>query len=60
MLAVALGRRDAEESVTAIAKHLGVGRSTLYRTLAAYGEAAATTDAPRITDHRVVPPDNRR
>lgn len=42
MLAVALRRRDAKESVTAIAKHLGVGRSTLYRTLAAYDEAAAT------------------
>ncbi|MER5619024.1 helix-turn-helix domain-containing protein [Streptomyces sp. NPDC002215] len=32
MLAVALRRRDAKESVTAIAGHLGVGRSTLYRT----------------------------
>ncbi|MFB6560787.1 recombinase family protein [Streptomyces sp. NPDC056400] len=42
MVAVALRRRDAKESVTAIAKHLGVGRSTLYRTLAAYDEAAAT------------------
>ncbi|WP_239516371.1 helix-turn-helix domain-containing protein [Streptomyces sp. ICC4] len=30
MLAVALRRRDAKESVTAIVKHLGVGRSTLY------------------------------
>ncbi|MFF5075200.1 helix-turn-helix domain-containing protein [Micromonospora olivasterospora] len=26
-------RQDALESVTAIAKHLGVGRSTLYRAL---------------------------
>ncbi|MER6523042.1 hypothetical protein ABT246_40290 [Streptomyces sp. NPDC001553] len=26
-----------------MAAHLGVGRSTLYRTLAAYDEAAATT-----------------
>ncbi|MFJ9944178.1 recombinase family protein [Streptomyces erythrochromogenes] len=43
MLAVALRRRDAKESVTAIAEHLGVGRSTRYRTLAAYDEAAATT-----------------
>ncbi|WP_053687294.1 recombinase family protein [Streptomyces sp. IGB124] len=59
MLAVALRRRDAKESITAIAEHLGVGRSTLYRTLSAYDEAAATTDAPRITDPRVVPPDNR-
>ncbi|MGO4456590.1 recombinase family protein [Streptomyces sp. M-16] len=43
MLAVALRRRDAKESVTAIAAHLGIGRSTLYRTLAAYDEATATT-----------------
>ncbi|MEV8535843.1 recombinase family protein [Streptomyces sp. NPDC051211] len=43
MLAVALRRRDAKESVTAIAEHLGVGRSTLYRTLAAYDEATAST-----------------
>ncbi|MEU3350969.1 helix-turn-helix domain-containing protein [Streptomyces sp. NPDC037389] len=39
MLAVVLRRRDTKESVTAIAEHLGVGRSTLYRTLAAYDEA---------------------
>ncbi|OKK14926.1 hypothetical protein AMK09_26460 [Streptomyces sp. CB02488] len=39
MLAVALRRRDAEESVTSIARYLGIGRSTLYRTLAAYDEA---------------------
>ncbi|WP_328765327.1 helix-turn-helix domain-containing protein [Streptomyces sp. NBC_00272] len=43
MLAVALRRREAEESVTSIARHLGIGRSTLYRTLAAYDEAAETT-----------------
>jgi predicted DNA-binding transcriptional regulator YafY len=43
MLAVALRRRDTTESVTAIARRLGVGRSTLYRDLAAYDEAAATT-----------------
>lgn len=30
MLAVALRRRDANEPVTSIARHLGVGRSTLY------------------------------
>ncbi|MFF2026700.1 recombinase family protein [Streptomyces sp. NPDC058171] len=41
MLAVVLRRRDANESVTSIARHLGVGRS-LYRTLAAYDEAAVT------------------
>ncbi|MET9468876.1 helix-turn-helix domain-containing protein [Streptomyces sp. NPDC006544] len=39
MLAVALRRRDAKEPVTAIASHLGVGRSTLYRTLSANDEA---------------------
>ncbi|MFE7666436.1 hypothetical protein [Streptomyces celluloflavus] len=32
-------RRAAKESVTAIAAHLGAGRSTLYRTLASYDEA---------------------
>ncbi|MCL7492616.1 MULTISPECIES: helix-turn-helix domain-containing protein [Streptomyces] len=50
MLAVALRRRDAKESVTAIAAHLGVGRSTLYRTLAAYDEAATTTGERDSTD----------
>lgn len=39
---VALRHRDAKESVTSIAEHLGIDRSTLYRTLAAYDEAAAT------------------
>ncbi|MFE7712492.1 helix-turn-helix domain-containing protein [Streptomyces sp. NPDC057486] len=43
-LAVALRRRDANESVTAIARHLGVGRSTLYRVLAAYEDEAGRTD----------------
>ncbi|MEV8334300.1 helix-turn-helix domain-containing protein [Streptomyces niveus] len=46
MLAVALRRRDANEPVTSIARRLGVGRSTLYRTLAAYDEAAATMSSP--------------
>ena len=32
-LAVALARRAKGESVTAIAKHLGIGRATLYRAL---------------------------
>lgn len=32
-LAVARARRDRGESVTTIAKHLGIGRSTLYRAL---------------------------
>jgi DNA-binding phage protein len=34
LLAVALARRERGESVTAIANHLGIGRSTLYRALA--------------------------
>ncbi|MCB5166973.1 helix-turn-helix domain-containing protein [Streptomyces bambusae] len=33
-----LRRCDAKESVTAIARHLGIGRSTLYRTVASYDE----------------------
>ncbi|MFJ4741094.1 recombinase family protein [Streptomyces sp. NPDC088775] len=46
-LAIALRRRDAGEPVTSIARRLGVGRSTLYRTLAAYDEAMAANEAPR-------------
>ncbi|MFD3872096.1 hypothetical protein [Streptomyces sp. NPDC058623] len=42
MLAVDLRRRDAKESVT-VARHLGTGRPTPYRTLAAYDEAMAAT-----------------
>ncbi|MFF2078305.1 helix-turn-helix domain-containing protein [Kitasatospora sp. NPDC058162] len=34
-LAVALRRRDASKPITAIARHHGIGRSTLYRALAA-------------------------
>ncbi|MCX5174449.1 helix-turn-helix domain-containing protein [Streptomyces virginiae] len=45
MLTIALRRRDAKESVTAIAARLGVGRSTLYRTLAAYDEAVTPCQA---------------
>nr|WP_309136681.1 helix-turn-helix domain-containing protein [Streptomyces sp. FT05W] len=45
-LAIALRRRDAKESVTAIAAHLGVGRSTLYRALPAYVEAIAAGREP--------------
>ncbi|NEB59734.1 recombinase family protein [Streptomyces sp. SID8111] len=48
MLAVALRRRDANEPVTSIARRLGVGRSTLYRTLAAYDEAIATGREPDV------------
>ncbi|WP_424532869.1 helix-turn-helix domain-containing protein [Sphaerisporangium viridialbum] len=33
VMAIARARRARGESVTAIAKHLGVGRSTLYRAL---------------------------
>ncbi|MFJ9459977.1 helix-turn-helix domain-containing protein [Kitasatospora sp. NPDC101447] len=46
MLAVALRRGEANEPVTLIARYLGVGRSTLYRTLAAYDEVAATMSSP--------------
>ncbi|WP_201301871.1 recombinase family protein [Streptomyces tendae] len=46
MLAVALRRRDAKESVTAIAEHLGICHSTLYRTLTTYDEAIATSREP--------------
>ncbi|MGW2186915.1 helix-turn-helix domain-containing protein [Streptomyces sp. NPDC001719] len=37
-LAIVLCRGDAGELITAIAKLLGVGRSTIYRTLAAHEE----------------------
>ncbi|MER5930996.1 helix-turn-helix domain-containing protein [Streptomyces sp. NPDC002054] len=43
-------RRDAKESVTAIAAHLSVGRSTLYRILAAHDEAIATGCKPNRPD----------
>jgi DNA invertase Pin-like site-specific DNA recombinase len=33
ILAIARARRERGESVTAIARHLGIGRSTLYRAL---------------------------
>ncbi|MEU8708375.1 helix-turn-helix domain-containing protein [Streptomyces sp. NPDC048565] len=46
-MAVDDARHNAKESVTAIAAHLGVGRSTLYRTLSAYDEAVATGREPR-------------
>ncbi|THA74880.1 helix-turn-helix domain-containing protein [Streptomyces sp. A0592] len=46
MLAGALRRRDAKDSVTAIARHLGIGRCTLYRTFAAYDRAIATGQEP--------------
>ncbi|MFI6122661.1 recombinase family protein [Streptomyces sp. NPDC051064] len=42
LLAVALARRDAKESVTPSPRTTASARSTLYRTLAAYDEAAAT------------------
>ncbi|MEU9417378.1 hypothetical protein [Streptomyces sp. NPDC048272] len=48
-------RRDAKESVTAIAARLGVGRSILYRTLAAYDEAV-TPCQPMLV--RVTEPPN--
>ncbi|MFF9527100.1 hypothetical protein ACF1DV_34765 [Streptomyces achromogenes] len=49
MLAVALRRHDANEPVTSIARHPGVGRSPLYRTLPAYDEAVTTGREPEST-----------
>lgn len=58
--AVALPRRNTKESVTAIAAHLGVGRSTLYRTQGAHDKAIAghepdstppPSNPPRETNH---------
>ncbi|MFI6006755.1 hypothetical protein ACIA98_41535 [Streptomyces sp. NPDC051366] len=46
MLDVTLIRCDATESVAAIAKHLGIGRSPFYGTLAAYDEATSTLENP--------------
>ncbi|MER7356513.1 helix-turn-helix domain-containing protein [Nonomuraea dietziae] len=47
-LAAARARQERGESITAIAKHLGVGRSTLYRALEKDDRpaAAATNAAP--------------
>jgi len=42
VLAIARARRGRGESVTAIARHLGVGRSTLYRSLDMEHNGAAT------------------
>lgn len=42
VLAVALDRRSRGESVTAIARHLGIGRSTLYRAMDSGHTSAAT------------------
>ena len=44
-LAIARARRTRGESVTAIATHLGIGRSTLYRALAENSEAEDTTQS---------------
>jgi DNA invertase Pin-like site-specific DNA recombinase len=51
-LAVALDRLRRGESVTKIADHLGVGRSTLYRSLAPHLEEArrSTPAAGRVAD----------
>ncbi|MFC5724130.1 helix-turn-helix domain-containing protein [Streptomyces gamaensis] len=54
MPAVALRRRGTGESVTSIARHLDVDRSTLYRTLAAYDETAVTTAGIRRLAHKKV------
>ena len=44
-LAIARARRTRGESVTAIATHLGIGRSTLYRALADNSEAEDTAQS---------------
>jgi DNA invertase Pin-like site-specific DNA recombinase len=41
LLAIARARRERGESVTVIARHLRVGRSTLYRALEVENDAAA-------------------
>ena len=48
VLAAALARQARGESVTAIARHLKIGRSTLYRALQPHEEnpAAATVEPP--------------
>ena len=51
-LAVAIARRARGESVTAIARYLGLGRSTLYRAL---GEPQPTCDRPTHAAHRRIP-----
>ena len=45
-LDIARARQDRGESVTAIAAHLGVGRSTLYRALQPDDATAAVTEQP--------------
>lgn len=59
MLAVALRRRDAKESVTAIAiaMHLGLGRSTLYRRLPVYDEAVAPPENAPASSARPISDD---
>ncbi|GAA0948331.1 recombinase family protein [Actinocorallia libanotica] len=44
-LAIARARQACGESVTAIARHLSIGRSTLYRALAQEAEADATAQS---------------
>ena len=54
VLAVVLARQARGESVTAIAKHLGIGRSTLYRALE-HADGQAVLDAVLAE----LPPDAR-
>jgi DNA invertase Pin-like site-specific DNA recombinase len=49
VLAIALARQARGESVTAIAKHLGIGRSTLYRALQ---DVAENTDSAAEAEAR--------
>jgi DNA invertase Pin-like site-specific DNA recombinase len=44
VLDIARARRLRGESVTTIARHLGIGRSTLYRALARDGDSGSTTE----------------
>lgn len=53
-LAVALARRQRGDSVTAIAKHLGTGRSTLYRALQQHEQPTTTSPtAPAAGNQRI-------
>ncbi|WP_298800401.1 recombinase family protein [uncultured Pseudonocardia sp.] len=56
-LAVALARRARGESVTAIAAHLGVGRSTLYRALQPEQEQTVASPAPALAPAHPPPPE---